>query len=126
MSTARGYKSDASEPIRAMLCLGVSQTLCDEEAAGLPAIFEQVGAAFGKLESEYGLHVLASFDDDQIMVGPSAVYPWTAYILVEAPSYESIVDACSIVREVHVGPYRLWRYLRIEARIGRRLFFVDR
>lgn len=121
-----GHQSDPSEPIRVMFCLGVSQTMCDQEAANLPGIFEQVGTAFADLEERFGLRVIGSFDDDQIMVGPSSVWPWTAYILAEAPSYEAVVQVCDLVRSAHVGPYRLWRYLRIEARIGRRLFFVDR
>jgi hypothetical protein len=122
----KGHQSDPNEPIRVMFCLGVSQTLCEEPAAELPAIFGQVKDAFADLEGRFGVRVIASFDDDQIMVGPSSTWPWTAYILAEAPSYAAIVEVCDIVRDAHVGPHRLWRYLKIEARIGRRLFFMDR
>jgi hypothetical protein len=120
-----GFRSDETPTIRGLICMGVSQTMCDEEAERLPGIFAKVGEAFADLHGRFGLTVLGTFDDDQIMVGPSAQWPWTAYILVDAPDYGSIVRACNVVREVHVGPYRLWRYLKIEARIGRRLVFVD-
>lgn len=123
--SATGYRSDETPTIRALICMGVTQTMCDEEAGRLPEIFEKVGEAFADLPGRFGLRVLGTFDDDQIMVGASAQWPWTAYILVEASDYASIVRACNVVREVHVGPHRLWRYLKIEARIGRRLVFVD-
>jgi hypothetical protein len=34
-----------------------------------------------------------------------------------------VTRVCNIVREAEVGGHRLWRYLKIEARVGRRLFF---
>jgi hypothetical protein len=57
------------------------------------------------------------------MVGPSTEFPWTAYILADAPDLESVTAVCNVVREATVGEHRLWRYLRIEARVGRPLFF---
>jgi hypothetical protein len=62
-------------------------------------------------------------DDDEVMVGPSSGYPWTAYILAEVPSLAEVTAICNIVREAPAGEHRLWRYLRIEARVGRPLFF---
>ena len=40
-----------------------------------------------------------------------------------APSLEAVAAVCNIVRESEVAGFRLWRYLRIEARVGRPLFF---
>ncbi|MBA2474969.1 MAG: hypothetical protein H0V40_09550 [Actinobacteria bacterium] len=62
-------------------------------------------------------------DDDRLMVGSSATWPWTCYILADAPSLEAVAAVCNVVREAEVDGARLWRYLRIEARVGRPLFF---
>jgi hypothetical protein len=67
--------------------------------------------------------VLGTFDDDELMVGtPPAPLP-TACILIEVPSLEAAAAICNIARVTEVGGARLWKYLRVEARIGRALFF---
>ncbi len=109
--------------LRVLFCFGVSQTFFEEESARLPEILGPLTEAFANLEERFGLKVLGTFDDDQLMVGPSPDWPWTAYILADAPDYEAVVGVCNIVREAPVGSHRLWRYLRVEARVGRRLFF---
>ena len=115
--------SDPSGSLRVLFCFGVSQTFFDEEGGRLPEILEPLTRAFDDLEGRFGLRVLGTLDDDQTMVGPSPNWPWTAYILAEAPSYEAVVSVCNILRETPVGAHRLWRYMRVEARVGRRLFF---
>jgi hypothetical protein len=120
-----GYRADESQGLRVLLCMAVTQTMCDEEQEKLPEIFAKVEEAFRDLEGRFGLRVLGTFDDDQIMIGSSTGWPWTAYVLADAPDYPSIVKACNVIRETLVGPHRLWRYLRLEARVGRRLVFVD-
>jgi hypothetical protein len=67
--------------------------------------------------------VLGPIDDDRLMVGSSASWPWTAYILADAPSLDQVVSVCDIVRSTEIGDDRLWKYLKIEARVGRPLFF---
>jgi hypothetical protein len=62
-------------------------------------------------------------DDDELMVGSSETWPWTCYILADVPDLETVTRVCNIVREAEVGGHRLWRYLKVEARVGRRLFF---
>jgi hypothetical protein len=32
---------------------------------------------------------------------------------------------CNLLREIEVGDVRLWKYLKIEARVGRPLFFAE-
>jgi hypothetical protein len=119
-----GYKSGETAGLRVMFCFGVSQTFFDEEPEKLPAVLEGITEAFKDLNGRYGIKVLAAFDDDQVMVGPSVDYPWTAYVIADAPDYESITRVCNIVRETKIGAYRMWRYMRVEARIGRGLFFI--
>ena len=62
-------------------------------------------------------------DDDELMVGPSHAWPWTAYILADAPDLDAVIGVCDLMRSTRIGEDRLWRFMRIEARVGRRLFF---
>jgi YVTN family beta-propeller protein len=70
------------------------------------------------------LYICAS-DDDTIQVGTSSGFPWTAYLLVEAPGYDAVRGICNIIRETPVGEAQLWKYYTIEARLGRPLFFGE-
>jgi hypothetical protein len=117
------YREHEPGPLRVLFCLGVSQTFFEEDAAGLPDLISAIKGAFDDLHGRFGIKVLGTIDDDQIIVGPSPNWPWTAYILADAPSLDAVVAVCNIVRESPVGGYRLWRYMRVEARVGRELFF---
>jgi hypothetical protein len=59
-----------------------------------------------------------------LMVGSSANWPWTAYVLADAPDLAAVTAVCNLVRETPVGDHRLGRCLRIVARVGRPLFFA--
>ncbi len=120
------YRDHEPGPLRVLFCLGVSQTFFEEEAAQLPALIAAITAAFDDLHGRFGIEVLGTIDDDQTMVGASPNWPWTAYILADAPSLDAVAAVCNVVRESAVGGHRLWRYLRIEARVGRELFFGNR
>jgi hypothetical protein len=117
------YREHESDALRVLFCIGVSQTFFDEEAGRLPDLIRAITEAFEDLHGRFGIEVLGTLDDDQLMVGPSPNWPWTAYILAEAPSLDAVVGVCNIVRERSVAAHRLWRYMRIEARVGRKLFF---
>ena len=117
------YREHESATLRVLFCIGVSQTFFDEEAGRLPDLIRAITEAFEDLHGRFGIEVLGTLDDDQLMVGPSPDWPWTAYILAEAPSLDAVVAVCNIVRESSVAAHRLWRYMRIEARVGRKLFF---
>jgi hypothetical protein len=120
------YRESDPTNLRVLFCIGVQQTFFEEEAVRLPELIEVVKEAFDDLEGRFGIKVIGTMDDDQLMVGPSPNWPWTAYILADAPSLDSVVAVCNAVRETSVAPHRLWRYLRIEARVGRTLFFGNR
>jgi hypothetical protein len=63
-------------------------------------------------------------DDDQLMVGPSATWPWTCYILADAPNLDAVAAVCDILRSTDLpSGDKLWRYMKVEARVGRELFF---
>ena len=120
-----GYRAKTNDGLRVLFCIGVSQTFFEEDAEALPVLIPAIQAAFDDLRGRFGINVLGTLDDDQIMVGQSPNWPWTAYILADAPDLEAVVAVCNLVRETSIGPHRLWRYLRIEARVGRELFFAN-
>ena len=71
------------------------------------------------------MSVLGTLDDDETMVGATDGWPWTCYVLAEVPDRDAAVRVCNLLREVEAGGIPLWKYLRIEARIGRPLFFAE-
>ncbi|OJU83703.1 MAG: hypothetical protein BGO11_10330 [Solirubrobacterales bacterium 70-9] len=108
---------------RVLFCIGVLQPNFDAPADVLKELVAVLEREFADLRGRFGVEVLGTFDDDMIMVGPSTAFPWTSYILADVPDLEAAISICGLLREVEIGEHRLWRYLRIEARIGRALFF---
>jgi hypothetical protein len=41
--------------------------------------------------------------------------------LADVPDYATAVAVCNLFRTTPVGEHRLWRYMRVEARVGREL-----
>lgn len=117
------YREKQEKSLRVLFCFGVSQSFFEEDAQRVPELAEAIAAAFADLAGRFGIHVLGTMDDDELMVGPSVVWPWTAYILADAPDLEAVSAVCNILRETDVGGGKLWRYMRVEARVGRPLFF---
>lgn len=117
------YRDGERAQLRVLFCIGVTQSFFEEEGAGVPSIVGAIGDAFDDLAGRFGINVLGTMDDDELMVGSSTSWPWTAYILADAPDLAAVTGVCNIVRESPVGQHRLWKYLKIEARIGRPLFF---
>ncbi len=119
------YRTKTNDALRVLFCIGVQQTFFEEEASRLPEVIPAIKAAFDDLGGRFGLTVIGTLDDDQMMVGNSPNWPWTAYILADAPDLDAVAAVCNVVRETPIGEHRLWRYLRIEARVGRELFFAN-
>ena len=109
--------------LRVLFCIGVLPAFFEAEQEERELAIAAIPPAFDDLSGRFGLKVLGTFDDDRLMVGPSTAFPWTSYILADAPDLDAAVALCNVLRETPVGPHRLWRYLRIEARVGRELFF---
>lgn len=119
------YGENKDGTLRVLFCIGVAQTFFDEEATKLPALIPAIQEAFDDLHGRFGITVHGTLDDDQLMVGQAPTAPWTAYILADAPDLDAVIAVCNIVRDAPIGEHRLWRYLRIEARVGRELFFAN-
>ncbi len=117
------YRDKDSSALRVLFCFGVTQSFFDEEPARVPEIAQGITRAFDDLRGRFGVEVLGTMDDDELMVGSSATWPWTCYILADVPDIETVTRVCNVVRESEVAGARLWKYLKVEARVGRPLFF---
>ena len=120
------YREKQSRDLRVLFCFGVTQSFFDEEPGRVPEIAGAITAAFDDLEGRFGVRVLGTMDDDELMVGGSVTWPWTAYVLADVPDLETVARVTNVLREAEVAGSRLWRYMRVEARVGRQLFFGNR
>ncbi|MFT6045563.1 MAG: hypothetical protein ACI9WC_001264 [Arenicella sp.] len=108
---------------RVLFCIGVSQNFMDSTQQVMGDVWVAFQAMIKGISDLQGVNVLGVLDDDRIQVGPSENAPWTAYIMADVPSYESVVAACDLFRSTPVGDgtYTLWKFMKVEARIGRGL-----
>ncbi len=120
---SESYREQESKQLRVLFCIGVMPAFFEQESARIGPAVQAITATFDDLGGRFGITVLGTMDDDELMVGSSPGWPWTCYILADAPSLESVTAVCNLVREAEVDGARLWRYLRVEARVGRPLFF---
>jgi hypothetical protein len=111
--------------LRALFAFGLTQDFFGEDRTRIPLVMEALKGGFADLERRFGVRVLGTLDDDETMVGATGTWPWTCYVLAEVPSREAAASVCNLLREIEVGDARLWKYLKIEARIGRPLFFAE-
>jgi hypothetical protein len=119
------YREKEGTALRVLFCFGVTQSFFDSDPSGIPAIVEAITDAFADLRGRFGVEVLGTLDDDELMVGASPGWPWTAYVLADVPDLETVAKVTNLLREAEVEGSRLWRYLRVEARVGRPLFFAN-
>ena len=108
---------------RVLFCIGVNQNFMDATQAEAGDVWQAFGTMLRGVEALPGIKVLGILDDDQIMVGPSTSAPWTAYIMADVPDIDTVTAACNLFRTTPVGDgtYKLWKYCRVEARVGREL-----
>ena len=123
MSEVAPYRQNKA--LRVLFAFGLTQDFFSEDRSRIPAIMESLKREFGDLEGRFGVRVLATLDDDESMVGATDTWPWTCYVLAEAPDRDAVAAVCNLLREVEVGDARLWKYLKVEARVGRPLFFAE-
>lgn len=70
---------------------------------------------------ERGARLLASFDDDLFLSGQPAPLPYTIHVLYDFDDLALVVELVHRLRTSELA-----RFLRLEARIGRALFVLDR
>ncbi|WP_406135197.1 hypothetical protein [Streptomyces sp. NBC_01089] len=108
-------------PLRVLFCIGINQNFFDLPTGQGGAVWEAFTGMMTALGELPGVTVIGDMDDDQHMVGPSASWPWTSYILADVPDQQTVAAACNLFRTTRVGEHSLWRYAQVEARIGRPL-----
>lgn len=111
------------EQPRVLFAFGLTPDFYAADREHVNAMVAALQETFDDLAGRFGATVLGGLDDDQLQVGPSAAWPWTCYILADVPDLDAAVAICNLVRETPVLDDRLWRYITVEARIGRPLFF---
>lgn len=108
-------------PLRVLFCIGINQNFFDLPTGQGAAVWKAFSGMMDALADTPGVRVLGDIDDDSHMVGPSDGWPWTCYILADVDTQATVKDVCNLFRTTPVGEYTLWRYAKIEARIGRAL-----
>lgn len=119
--------SEKMTPLRTLFCIGVNQNFFDATPEEAKDVWGAFSAMMKGIEKLPGVNVLGNMDDDRIMVGPSLAAPWTTYVLADVPDIETVTSACNLFRTLPVGDgtYKLWKYCRVEARVGRALVIPD-
>jgi hypothetical protein len=117
------YREKERQDLRVLFCFGVTQSFFEADPASVPRIAAAITDAFADLAGRFGILVLGTMDDDELQVGASVVWPWTAYVLADVPDLETVGKVTNLLRETEVEGARLWKYMRVEARVGRPLFF---
>jgi hypothetical protein len=114
-----------SAPLRVLFCIGINQNFFDLPAGQGGAVWKATVQLLDEIEAMPGVRVLGTIDDDAHMVGPSDGWPWTAYVLTDVDTQETVKAVCNLFRTIPVGEHSLWRYAKVEARIGRPLVVRD-
>jgi len=113
----------AGQKVRTLFCITVGQNFFDLSAEETGPVWQAVGEMMTGIAELPGAEILGTLDDDQTMVGPSSAGFPTAYVLADLPDREAVAAACNLFRTTPVGDrgHRLWKYLSVEARMGRAL-----
>jgi hypothetical protein len=73
---------------------------------------------------EIGAKVLATMDDDLLMVGEPRSTGYTFYVMLEIDRLDDAVEMIQRIRET-VDGVRMDKYLRFEVRLGRPFFLLE-
>ena len=112
-------------PLRVLFCIGINQNFFDLPTGQGGLVWKAFSGMMDAVAETPGVRVIGDIDDDSHMVGPSDGWPWTCYILADVDTQETVKAVCNLFRTTPVGEYTLWRYAKIEARIGRALTVRD-
>lgn len=112
-----------NKPLRVLFCMGINQNFMGAPRDEQLDVWAAFGEMWNGIHDMDGVEVIGNMDDDQSMVGPSDGYPWTTYLLADVVDYSAVVACCNLFRSTEVGggPSKLWRYVKVEARMGREL-----
>jgi hypothetical protein len=120
-SRAVEYRAPGFDPpYRVMLLIAATDGWFGAERSERETATDELARLLDETEKR-GARLLASFDDDLFLSGQPAPLPYTIHILYD------VDDLALVVNLVHrLRTSDLARFLRLEARIGRPLFVLDR
>ncbi|HEX3635006.1 MAG TPA: hypothetical protein VHV99_05875 [Paraburkholderia sp.] len=110
-----------SLPLRVLFCCGVTQNFFDLPREKIGEVWQAYGKMLTEIQAMESVRVLGVMDDDRLVVGSSDGAPWTFYIMADVADFDTAAAVCNLYRTTPVGEYNLWRYGKIEARVGRAL-----
>lgn len=113
--------SDTVIPLRVLFCCGVTQNFFDLPRDQISTVWRAYGQMLKSVEQMAGVSVLGIMDDDRLVVGNGDANHWTFYIMADVRDFETVTAVCNLYRTTPVGEHNLWRYGKIEARVGRAL-----
>ncbi|WP_321815505.1 MULTISPECIES: hypothetical protein [unclassified Paraburkholderia] len=108
-------------PLRVLFCCGVTQNFFDLPREQIGTVWQAYGKMLSAIDAMEGVQILGIMDDDRLTVGQSDGAPWTFYIMADVVDFDTVTAVCNLYRTTPVGEYNLWRYGKIEARVGRQL-----
>ncbi|CUH65314.1 hypothetical protein TG4357_01795 [Thalassovita gelatinovora] len=109
--------------LRTLLCFNNHPTFFSLPFDQIGPVWKATQELMMGIDQMDGVQIVGTFDDDQTMVGASQGFPYTWYILADFPDREAVQAACNLLRTIVVGEAndRLWKYMTVEARMGRAL-----
>lgn len=117
--------SDA-KPIRTLLCFNNHPTFFSLPFDQIGPVWRATQELMSSINKMDGVTIVGTFDDDQTLVGATQGFPYTWYILADFPTREDVQAACNLLRTIVVTENdRLWKYMTVEARMGRALEIPD-
>ena len=108
-------------PLRVLFCCGVTQNFFDLPRDEIGEVWQAYSTMLAAIEAMENVRVLGVMDDDRLVVGNADSAPWTFYVMADVADFDTAVAVCNLYRTTPVGRYNLWRYGKIEARVGRPL-----
>ena len=108
-------------PLRVLFCCGVTQNFFDLPREQIGTVWQAYGAMLKSVESDGRRQGARHHGRRPLVVGQSDGAPWTFYIMADVRDFDTAAAVCNLYRTTPVGEYNLWRYGKIEARVGRAL-----
>lgn len=114
-----------TKSLRVLFCFGNNQNFFDLPKSDIGPVWDATQELLSQIKNHQGVDLIGTFDDDTHMVGPSDGWPWTFYVLADVDSQANVQSVCNLLRTTMVGNFALWKYFKVEARIGRELTIRD-
>ena len=110
---------DFEPPYRVLVLIASTDGWYEATPGERDVATDELGSVLREAETQ-GARLVASFDDDLFLTGQPAPLPYTIFVLYDVDELGVVVQLVHRLRTSTLS-----RYLRLEARVGRRLFVLD-